>query len=305
MANELKTFQTGIHSSDAAGEITKYALFLGGLNVTNSALQQYDPLKTGFGRIFMIRQPKFIEDLAMNNDSLRAKMKMFKHILEYANTGVEAGNDITVQTAQMQGGYTNRSVDIPTIATDDTNELVIKTYEFSGSPVREYIQFWVNGVTDLQSGFTHYYGSSVPISQAHHTAEFIYAVTDQSGKKVEFAALYANCFPKTIKLDQFNYDAGTHDLVQMNVTFTATRYMSPQINEQAVKLIAKYNVLVDSLYFNSGYEANTQDGDLGTAYNNKTGLLEQKPLAESKRYYDEHKGDIKSTNAYSNLERYQ
>lgn len=289
MANSLQTFQTGIHSSDSAGTITNYALFLGGLNVTRNALQQYDPLKTGFGRIFMIRQPLFIEELAKNSTDLQNKMSMFKHILEYANTGVEGGNDIQVQTSQMQGGYTNRAMDIPTIATDDTNELTIKTYEFSGSPVREFVQFWINGVADLQSGFSHYYGAPVPVSQANHTAEFIYVVTDQSGKKVEFAALYANCFPKSVQLSQFNYDAGTHDLVQMNVTFTATRYMSPQINEQAVKLINKYNVLVDSLYFNSGYQTDRDSADYGTKYDTHSGVLIQKKSAPS-LYHDDDRG---------------
>lgn len=283
----IQTFQTGIHASGVSGTITDYALFLGGLNVTRGALQQYDPLKTGFGRIFMIRTPQFIDDLAADNTELGRKRDMFKHILEYANTGVEGGNDISVQTAQMQGGYTNRAFDIPTIATDDTNELTIKTYEFSGSPVREFIQFWINGVTDLQSGFSHYYGAKTAVSQANHTAEFIYVVTDQSGKKVEFAALYANCFPKNVQLSQFNYDAGTHDLVTMNVTFTATRYMSPQINKQAVQLLSKYNVLVDSLYFNSGYEVDPSTN--GTYYNGDTGKLTAK-TKQHLDYYDADRG---------------
>ena len=45
MANAT-TFQTNIHNHNMEN-ITDYALFLGGLNVTRDSLLQYDPLKTG------------------------------------------------------------------------------------------------------------------------------------------------------------------------------------------------------------------------------------------------------------------
>ena len=224
------TFQTNIHTHDMAN-ITDYALFLGGLNVTRDSLLQYDPLKTGFGRIFMIRKPIFVDN------KIPDKMRKFKHVLEYANTGVAGNNNIQVQFNQLGGGYTNKQMDIPNIAQDDANELTIKTYEFSGSLMREVIQYWISGASDIQSGISTYHcdgtpsdpNYGLPICQANQTAEFIYVVTDQSGKNVEYAALFANCFPKEIKLDHFNYDAGQHELVPLEIAFTCSRYMSPQI----------------------------------------------------------------------------
>lgn len=259
------TFQSNIHEYKRA-DITKYALFLGGLNVTQSSLHQYDPLKTGFGRIFMIRTPLFVNRLIPD------KMQWFKHVLEYANTGVSGINNIQVNFNQLQGGYTNKAMDIPSIATDDTNEITIKTYEFSGSLMRDVIQFWINGVSDLQSGFSHYYGCNLDVCQANHTAEFIYVVTDQTGARIEYACLFANCFPKEVKLDHFNYDAGQHDLVPMDISFTATRYMSPQINKAAAELIKKYNILMNSLNFNCGYSG--PEANDGTYYNTATGFLD-------------------------------
>lgn len=254
-----KTFQTGANQYTDNG-ILDYSLFLGGLNVTRDALQQYDPLRTGFGRIFMIRQPAFMINTKYG---IPAKMRRFKHVLEYANTGVSGNNNIQVTFTELSGGYTGRKMEMPNIATDDTNELVIKTYEFSGSLMREVIQYWINGVSDLQSGFAHYYGAAtipdkngkieVPYRQANHTAEFIYVVTDPTGTKVEYACLFANCFPKEVKLDHFNYEAGQHDLVQIDISFTCTRYMSPQINAKATQLLKRYNILMNSLNFNSGF----------------------------------------------------
>ena len=260
--------------------ITDYALFLGGLNVTRDSLLQYDPLKTGFGRIFMIRKPIFVDN------KIPEKMRKFKHVLEYANTGVAGNENITLNSVQFQGGYTNKAMDIPTIATDDANTLTIKTYEFSGSLMREVIQYWINGVSDIQSGFSTYYcdgtpndvNYNLPVCQANQTAEFIYVVTDQTGKNVEYACLWANCMPKEIKFDHFNYDAGQHELVPMDIAFTGTRYMSPQINEKAKQLLNKYNVLMNSLNFNSGYTDNDvyPSGDNGSYYDINTGKLTAK-----------------------------
>ena len=269
------TFQTNIHTHQMEN-ITDYAFFLGGLNVTRDALMQYDPLKTGFGRVFMIRKPIFVDD------KIPDKLRKFKHVLEYANTGVSGNNDIGVQFNEITGGYTGRKMEIPNIVSDDSNEFTIKTYEFSGSLMREVIMYWINGVTDLQTGLSTYYQDGteekpLAICQANHTAEFIYVVTDQTGRQVEYACLWANCFPKNIKLDHFNYDAAQHDIVQLDIAFTGTRYISPQINAKAKQLLNKYNVLMNSLNFNSGFS----DVDLsrmpgGTYYSLVDGKLRSK-----------------------------
>ena len=152
--------------------------------------------------------------------------------------------------------------------------------------MREVIQYWINGISDIQSGLSHYYcdgtpndvNYGLPICQANQSAEFIYVATDQSGKEVEYAALFANCVPTSIQLEQFNYTAGEHNLVEMNINFTASRYMSPQINEKAKQLLVKHNALMNSLNFNSGY---TNDdlypaGDNGTYYDLNDGKLKNK-----------------------------
>lgn len=276
------TFQSNATSSVSYDNIKQYALFLGGLDVTHQALAQYDPLRTGYGRIFMIRKPLFLTKISEYSELLNT----FKHIIEYANTGVSGNSNITMNFNPMQGGYTNRQMDIPNIATDDSNELTIKTYEFRGSPVRNLVQLWMNGVSDFQSGYAHYYGdTSLTVSQSNHTAEFIYVVTDPSGKDVEYAALFANCFPKEVKLDQFNYESGTHDLVQMDISFTCTRYMSPAINKKAAELVKRYGVLVNSLNFNGGVsdvvKGNSSEGKV---YNRDTGRLEENKYSDYMGY---------------------
>lgn len=266
--DKISTIQSNIKTNEN-DNLTKYALFMGGANVTHEVLKNYDPLKTGYGRLFMIRKPLFLDDNITN------KLKKFKHILEYGNTAVEGLNDITVQTQTITAGYTGRSFEIPTHVTDDTNSFTVKCYEFSGSPIREVIHTWLNGMTDTLTGLTHYNGSAVGKSQANQTAEFIYVATDSTGENVEYACLFANCFPKNLKNDHFNYTSGDHTLVEYNIEFSCVKYESLQINKVAQALIDKYKLLGNSLNFYSGISSSKDTGD-GLGYNIKTGKMSSK-----------------------------
>lgn len=270
------TIQSNIKQA-IADDITKYALFQGGTNVTSDVLQCYDPLKTGYGRIFMVKRPIFLMD------TIGDKLDRFKHIIEYGNTSIKGISDIQVETESIKGGYVGKSFEIPTYASDNTNSLSITVYEFSGSPIREVLHSWINGSTDLLTGLTHYNGADAKYQriQANQTAEFIYVSTDSTGENVEYACLFANCFPKGINNDVFNYTSGEHNLVETEIEFTATKYESLQINEVAKKLLTKYKILTNSLNFYSGYEyegdeaEKTLGGDAGILYNYKTGQLDR------------------------------
>lgn len=233
-----------------------YALFLGGTNVTNEVLRHYDPLKTGYGRLFMVRKPVWLADY------IPVELNMFKHILEYGNTQVSGLSDINVEFNSITGGYVGKSFEIPAYAQDTTTQFNVTVYEFSGSPIRNVLHTWINGTTDLLTGLATYNGvNDIKRIQANQTAEFIYISTDNTGEQIEYACLLANCFPRNINLDAFNYQSGEHNLVEMNIEFTTTKYESPQINAVAKALLEKYKVLGNSLNFYSGL--NPTDKELG------------------------------------------
>ena len=160
---DISTIQSNI-KNHTNNNLTQYALFMGGLNVTRDVLVNYDPLKTGYGRLFMIRKPVFLAN------TIPDKLKKFKHILEYGNTAVSGLNDVTVNTQSITGGYVGKSFEIPTHATDDTNSFTVNCYEFSGSPIREVIHTWINGTADLMTGLAHYNGDSIAKLQSNQTA---------------------------------------------------------------------------------------------------------------------------------------
>jgi hypothetical protein len=111
-------------------------------------------------------------------------------------------------------------------------------------------------MTDIHTGLTHYNGDPIAKSQANQTAEFIYVATDNTGEAVEYACLFANCFPKNIKNAQFNYTSGTHELVEYDIEFSCVKYESLQINKVAQSLLNRYKLLANSLNFYSGIKSN-------------------------------------------------
>ena len=270
------TIQSGAHQYNNEN-LTKYSLMMGGLNVTYDALAQYDPLITGYGRLFMVRKPAVLTTL------IGSQFKKFKHILEYGNTGVQGLNDVTVDFEQISGGYAGRSFEIPKVAKDDQNTFTVTVFELSGSPIREVLHTWINVVTDIQSGFAHYGGliasGDLDYSQANHTAEFIYVVTDRTGMKVEYACMYANCFPGGYKNSQFNYQQGEHNYVETEIEFHCTKYESVDVNLKAKKLLQNYQILVNSIEFNSG---------LGDVISDKN-----VEWTTSTSYYDGNNGKLK------------
>ena len=250
-----RSLQSNIKNNNK--DLTKYSLFLGGLNVKAKALEQYNPLKTGYTRIFVVQMPKFM------NKILPIASKNFKHMIEYGFKSIDGIQNLTMEYEAITGGYAGRSFEIPTILKDETNAITIKLQEMSGSPVREYIEMWLSGISDPHTGLCHYHGAldkdaatgnaGMEAIQANQVAEMIYVSTDNTGREIEFACLLSNMIPKVVKRDHYNYESGTHNAVEYDVEFTCTMYTSPDVNNVAKLLLDKYKILTNYLDFKSDY----------------------------------------------------
>ena len=252
----VATLQDNIRKCDNT-EITNYAYWLGGTDTTNAALAQYDLLRTGYGRLFILRMPAFVEFL------LEDETRVFKHMLEFGNVGISGIQGYTAEFASVTAGYVGNTVEIPTGVKDDTNSITIRIYETQGSLIRTYIDFWLTGVSDPYIGLSHYHGardvdensSSYVLSQANHTMEALYVATDPTGEQAEYVCLLTNMFPRSSDHSHFEYEPGSHDLVQLSLEFTCTKYMSAQINYIGTVALNKFAILKNYLNMYSGYTA--------------------------------------------------
>jgi len=239
-----------------------YSMFLGGLDVTHRNIDMLDPLRTNYVRIFITKLPKFMVDKD-KEFALR-----FKHYIEMGFVGIDGIANTTMDTEEVTGGYAGNKFKVPNVVKDETDTVTIKIYELTGSPVREFIDTWVTGISDPLTGLAHYHGwisDTCHFSAKNHTMEMFYVATDPTGRddSIEYACLFANMFPTEVKKDHFNYESGTHPVVQIDIPFTANRYESPQINEVAHALLKKFRIIRDYLNFQSGYtvDFDTADSD--------------------------------------------
>lgn len=247
---DQKTLQDNIKTyKETAAKLKKYSLFMGGTNNKNEVLARYPAQQTGYNRIWMVRRPPFLVK------AIPEKLNRFKHLLEYANTGVSGLSDVTIDTDSVTGGHRGRGYEVPIAYNDNTSIFSIKLTEFSGSPVRDVINFWISGVLDNSTNITHYHGNKGKLEYniANEFAQFIYVLTDRTGAAIEYACLLANCFPKSINLDPYNFTPQTHDLVETTIEFTCNKFESPQINDLAKHLLRNSLLLSNSLNFQSGY----------------------------------------------------
>ncbi len=245
----MKSIQENIHRNTK--DFAEYGLWMGGLDVSSKNIDQFDPLRTGFARLFIVRLPRFMEK--MDADA----SKRFKHLVEMGFTRFDGINDKQMETEDIQGGYVGAKFQIPSIVRDETDAVTISVQEMSGSPVREYIDTWMTGISDPLTGLSHYHGvlsEECPYRASNHTMECIFVATDPTGLLIEYCAMFCNMMPKSVKINHFNYESGSHPAVLTDLEFTATKYESPQINTIGAALLEKYRILRDYLDFNSGYQ---------------------------------------------------
>lgn len=297
--NRVATLQTGLRTPTNDAKFTNYAYWISGANSKNSALQQYDLLRTGYVRLFVLQLPKFVDTL------LPEESKKFKHMLEFGNVGIDGIQGFSVETTQATGGFAGTSVELPTISKDDTSSVTIKVYETQGSLIRTYIDFWITGTFDPYTGLSHYHGArdieEVPIefSQANHTMEILVVAMDPTGDKAEYSCLLTNLFPKSSNHDHFNFDPGQHELVQLSLEFTCNKYMGSQINYIGQEALNQFKILRNFLNTYSGYSiSNFQPGSGQTYFNNASSIDEWQTQKASTWFGSGATGEINPLSSY-------
>jgi len=268
------TIMSGSGNDNTQLDVTKYALMLGGLNTTHDLLSQWDPYIGGYYRVFMVRKP------TMMMKYMGKRFNNFKHILEYGNLGYSGINDPTINFSQLQGGYNNKQIEMPTGVEDGTTEFTLKVFELNGGLIREVLHTWVNNVIDFDSGLAHYGGlisrGTLGYRQANHTCEFIVANTDRTGMKLQYAVHLTNCFPKNVPTSHYNADPGQHEFAQYDVTFTCNARYGLDVNRKALILLKNFQIMTNSLEAATMLDEN--NGMLSAAqakgYNPATGKLE-------------------------------
>lgn len=229
----------------------KFGYFLQGIDVTRQGIDGMTPYVPGVSRIFMHVMPPFM----LENDEMATIIKNFKSYLETGYKSVEGINDLDVEFITLEGGFAQQSFSNVSAVRETTDEITIQLYELAGSPVREALDTWITGVRDPRSGIAHYHGvlddnEDYEYCEKNHTGEFVYYTLDPTGRKIEYACLFAHAFPTKVAKNHLNYTSGSRSEVTVDCTFKVTKYEGRYINDLAAYYLAKDQLEYNYLNFN-------------------------------------------------------
>lgn len=251
---EAYTTQTAVTNTGYMKRNTKdyndLSYFISGIDVTQQNLDQLTPYIPGVARLFMHRTPLFMEVGFPN------LTRNFKSYIETGYKSISGIDGLQADFTTIDGGFAAQSFDNISKVTDGSNTITVELWEQTGSPVREYIETWMTGVRDPRSGIAHYHGlvetpgnskdsNRVPYAEKNHTAEFVYYTLDPTAHYIEYACMWAHCFPKEVPKDHLNYSSGNRDAVSLSIPFAGTKYESRYINDLAI-----YYLIADQLEYN-------------------------------------------------------
>lgn len=264
MAGNEGIFRSGIAntaSEGSANDIRANSYWLGGVDTRAAAMKNVDLARGGYGRLFIVKMPKFVEV------TLPEPTQKFKHMLEFANIGIDGIAGYSVEFGSLTAGYSGTTVEMPTNVKDDTQSVTIKINETSKVLIQSYLDYWITGTIDPFTGLATYHGliesdsKTYPYSQANHTMEAVYVHTDPTGTGVNYACLLTNMFPKGSDHSHWVTEPGSHELVSLSIEFTCNKYVTNQITAFGQTLLDNHNILKNYLNFNSGYSLSKSEKD--------------------------------------------
>ena len=241
------TIQTGLLQNTK--DYSSFGYWINGIDVTQQNLNQLNPYTKGVARLFMFTPPYFMQSYYPD------LTRQFKSYVETGITKMNGIQNLSVEFNDFEGGFAGQVFRTVKLVKDDTTSFSIALYEQSGSPVRQFIDTWVTGTRDPRSGVAHYHNSGISYGEKNHTAEFIYYVMDPTAQQIEYACMFACCFPTSVPKDHLNFDAGDRDNALIELEFNCVKYESRYINQVATWYMNADKITYNYIDFNPGIQA--------------------------------------------------
>lgn len=195
-----------------------------------------DPIVTGYAFIYWVDLPNWFEK--------DADLKYFKQLSEKNFRSFQGINSIELNTSQLQTGFAGHEINAVTGISRQNTEFQIGHKEFSGSPMTKMYQKWISMIRDPRTGVALYPKLyNIEYGARNHSGQLLYIMTrpdaTNAGKNVvEYACFYSNVVPTNVPLDSlYNFEIGSQDSPQIEITFKGFPEMGPNVNAYAEKIL--------------------------------------------------------------------
>lgn len=230
--NSVATWDTGTAAGDN---------FFNGAQQTLTEIS-YDPLLTGYAFIKWFGIPSWVTENIEAN---------FANLTEKNFRSFGGLDDMTMETIGMMAGFSKNETHYASALSNKPMEFTLKHKEFSGSPVTKAYTGWVSGIRDPRTNTATYpvkYG--IPYAAKNHTASLLYVMTkpsigDTADNIIEFATYVTNVQPKKIILGAYNFEAGSHDSPEVEMSFTGVFHFGAKVEAFAKTKLADIYDIVD------------------------------------------------------------
>lgn len=221
-------------------DLTSYNLMYGTTDFGD--LKQFNMYEGGYAALFVIKIPKFMEELAKKNDQYKNIVNTYKHILEREFKSLDGLGDITTDSLEINDGVTTVNV-IGKVNLEGSREFTMRYQEKSGSVITRFHELYLRGIRDPRgSQVKHYHGliadGTIPEPGFDkETFTFLYINTDNTMRKIEKAYLIVAAWLTDAKTNIYNYDKGDIAFKDVDVTFNGFPITSNEIDALAQKYL--------------------------------------------------------------------
>lgn len=257
-----------MHTYDAETQLLR-----GTMSFSKSKLQELDPSYTGYTHVFVIRIPPVLTEPARGNqisgfdddvgynadasknsknalsgaDKAKAHCRNLKALFEMGCTSYSGTPDLTLNTSEVNIGWSERSYPAPTFSAYDGKQFTLKCLETRGEPLRRGIEYYISAIADPNVKAAMMNGALVGDSLmeptlANFTWSFMIVQTDQTLLNIQDITLWNSCIITGIERSSLDWENGTIDIVQPRDVNIVGVYMpdsrNPIIEKKARELMA-------------------------------------------------------------------
>lgn len=257
----------------------------GTMTFDKNRLRELDPSYTGYSHIFVLRMPEFMTAVANGRviDGYSATAiadaqrhcKNLKTLLEMGSTSFSGTPDLTLNTSEVNTGFSERSYPAPTYSQYDGKSFTIRCLECRGNPLRQACEYYINGISDANLKATQLHGAMnsdrtgpMDPTLANYTFAIMVVQTDQTLRLIQDISIWNSCIITSAERSELDWENGNIDIVQpKDVPFSGV-YM-PDARNQYVDNLA-YKLLGNRLKYYKRFSDMTEQ-DLATSSWNVSG----------------------------------
>lgn len=204
-------------------------LLRGTMSFSKDRLRELDPSYTGYTHIFVLRMPPFMTAVAngyqldnYEKDGVQLAQnhcKNLKALLELGSTSYSGTPDLTMNTSEVNVGWSERSYPAPTYSQYDGKQFTIRCLETRGEPLRRAIEYYISGITDpnvkatMLNGALNQDRTLMDPTLANYTFSLMIVQTDQTLLKIQDISLWNSCMITNFDRSNLDWENGSIDIV--------------------------------------------------------------------------------------------